>query len=140
MKDIVLEYKTNLEKFRLACENKVDERGIEKDKEMKQKEKEFKDVFQYMQVLFKEELKEEKKATRTNTKILREENELQKEKILLLEDKKREVKKKRTPKKNKPGKKKTPKKERQRTPKKERQRTPKKDKKKSTKRTPKKGK
>ena len=140
LKDIVLEYKTNLEKFRLACENKVDERGIEKDKEMKQKEKEFKDVFQYMQVLFKEELKEEKKATRTNTKILREENELQKEKILLLEDKKREVKKKRTPKKNKPGKKKTPKKERQRTPKKERQRTPKKDKKKSTKRTPKKGK
>ena len=33
-------------------------------------------------MLFKEELKEEKKATKKNTKILKEENDLQKEKIL----------------------------------------------------------
>ena len=96
LKDIVLEYKTNLEKFKNACEVKVEAVEANSGKEIKDKEKEFKDVFQYMQGLFKEELKEEKKATKENTKILKEENDLQKEKILLLEDKK---KSKKTPKK-----------------------------------------
>ena len=107
LKDIVLEYKTNLEKFKIACEIKVDDEVIKKDKEIEEKDKEFKDVFEYLQGLFKQELKEEKKATNTNTKILKEENNLQKEKILLLEDKK--ARPKRTPnKKRPPNKKRTP--------------------------------
>ena len=101
LKDIVLEYKTNLEKFRIACELRVDKTKAQNKKEIKESEKEFKDVFQYMQGLFKEELKAEKKATKENTKILKDENKLQKEKILLLEDKKKETKKKRTPNKKK---------------------------------------
>ena len=138
LKDIVLEYKTNLEKFKGACETRVQEKSIENVKELKDKDKEFKDVFDYMQGLFKEELKEEKKATKTNTKILKEENDLQKEKILLLEDKKDESKKKKTPVKKR-DKKKTPKGGgvRKKTPKKDR--TPKKGKK-ARDRTPKKGK
>ena len=124
LKDIVIEYKTNLEKFKIACEIKVENEVIQKEQEIKEKDKEFKDVFEYLQELFKQELKEEKKATKTNTKILKEENDLQKEKILLLEDKKATVKKKRTPnKKAKPNKKRTPNKKR--IPKKEvKQRTP----------------
>ena len=101
LKDIVLEYKTNLEKFKNACEIKVEEVEANSGKEIKDKEKEFKDVFQYMQGLFKEELKEEKNATKKNTKILKEENDLQKEKIILLEDKK---KSKKTPKKQRKAK------------------------------------
>ena len=143
LKDIVLEYKTNLEKFKLACESRVQEKSIQKDKELKEKEKEFKDVFDYMQGLFKEELKEEKKATKINTKILKEENDLQKEKILLLEDKKKETKKKKTPKKKR-DKNKTPRRKKDRTPKKGRDRTPNKGRdrtpKKGRDRTPKKGK
>jgi hypothetical protein len=140
LKDIVLEYKKNLEKFKVACESKVQEKSIEKDKELKGKEKEFKDVFDYMQGLFKDELKEEKKATKTNTKILKEENDLQKEKILLLEDKKKESKKKKTPKKTPIRKRnKTPRRRRDRTPKKGKDKTPNKGKK-SRDRTPKKGK
>ena len=148
LKNIVLEYKTNLEKFKNACEIKNDELQIENIKESGKKEKEFKDVFGYMQGLFKEELKEEKKATKENTKILKEENELQKEKILLLEDKKTEdKKKKRTPKKknDKSSEKKkdrTPKKKNDKIPKKKNDRTPKKKKDKTPKkkkdRTPKK--
>jgi hypothetical protein len=149
LKNIVLEYKTNLEKFKNACEIKNDELQIENIKESGKKAKEFKDVFGYMQGLFKEELKEEKKATKENTKILKEENELQKEKILLLEDKKTEdKKKKRTPKKknDKSSKKKkdrTPKKKNDKIPKKKNDRTPKKKNDKTPKkkkdRTPKKG-
>ena len=96
LKDIVLEYKTNLEKFKNACEVKVEEVEANSEKQIKDKEKEFKDVFQYMQGLFKKELKEREKGYEENTKILKEENDLQKEKILLLEDKK---KSKKTPKK-----------------------------------------
>ena len=143
LKNIVLEYKTNLEKFKNACEVKTEQLQIENIKDSEKKEKEFKDVFSYMQGLFKEELKEEKKATKENTRILKEENDLQKEKILLLEDKK----KKSTPKKKKltPKKKndRTPKKKNDRTPKKKNDRTPKKKNdrtpKKKNDRTPKKG-
>ena len=139
LKDIILEYKTNLEKFKLACESRVQEKSIQKDNELKEKEKEFKDVFDYMQGLFKEELKEEKKATKTNTKILKEENDLQKEKILLLEDKKKETKKKKTPKKKRD---KTSRRKRDKTPRRKRDKTPKKNRtpKKDKDRTPKKGK
>ena len=102
LKNIVVEYKTNLGKFKNACEVKSEQLQIENIKDSEKKEKEFKDVFAYMQGLFKEELKQEKKATKENTKILKEENELQKEKILLLEDKKTEDKKEKcTPKKKK---------------------------------------
>ena len=139
LKDIILEYKTNLEKFKLACESRVQEKSIQKDNELKEKEKEFKDVFDYMQGLFKEELKEEKKATKTNTKILKEENDLQKEKILLLEDKKKETKKKKTPKKKRD---KTSRRKRDKTPRRKRDKTPKKNRtpKKDKDRTPKRGK
>ena len=42
-----------------------------------------------MQGLFKAELNEEKKVTKQNTKILKEQNELQKERFYFLEDKKK---------------------------------------------------
>ena len=145
LKDIVLEYKTNIEKFKTVCHNKVVKKEIEKDNELVNKDREFKDIFQYIQSLFKAELKEEKKATKTNTKILKEENELQKEKILLLEDKKKEIKKKRkkdkTPKKSRRGKTprrrgdKTPRRRSDKTPKRRRSKTPQ-----NKDRTPKKGK
>ena len=145
LKDIVLEYKTNIEKFKTVCHNKVVKKEIEKDNELVNKDREFKDIFQYIQGLFKAELKEEKKATKINTKILKEENELQKEKILLLEDKKKEIKKKRkkdkTPKKSRRGKTprrrgdKTPRRRSDKTPKRRRSKTPQ-----NKDRTPKKGK
>ena len=109
LKNIVLEYKDNLEKFKGACETKIATAKIENIQDSKDREKEFKDVFEYMQGLFKEELKEQKKATRENTKILKEENEIQKEKILLLEDKKKDKSKITTPRKKKTTPRKKPK-------------------------------
>ena len=143
LKDIVLEYKTNLENFRLACENTVKEKMIQKDKEIKEKEKEFTEVFQYMQELFKSELKEEKNATKKNTLILKQENKLQEEKILLL--KKKKLQKKRTPIKKRDRSDKKKPKSRDKTPRKPRNKTTQKGKDKGPKkskrdRTPKKGK
>ncbi len=88
LKNIIIRLKSNLEKFKGACQQKVVNIEEEKDKEIKDKTKEFKEVFDYLRELFKGEIKSQLETTKNNIKILKAEKSLEQEKVRFLEDKK----------------------------------------------------
>ena len=77
LKNIILKLKLNLEEFRSSCENKYIELKEKQDLLNKDKEKEFREVFDYLKELFKDEIKIQLSTTKDNIKLLKKEKELE---------------------------------------------------------------
>ena len=104
LKNIIISLKGNLEQFRDICEKKALDQELTYEEEKEKINKESREVFDYLEDLFNEEIKDQLKELKLKLKLLKE------DKKQLSGDKKLTRKKKRGTKKNK-GKKKTKKKD-----------------------------